>query len=185
MIVRGIDPDLHTLPIVDLHITKLCVTRIDVFMLREKGETGPDAVIEMCAAVSCFEGFRPAISVVEGQQIYKGKTKNPTSILMLGQVAGACLTLPAGETMFPLPKEWKGDVPKSVNQLRTLMYLGVYSAFRKVGGKEPYWALRPHAPRLSLFDRMPTKMLQSDWKHTLDAVGLALWGARRAQLLKK
>ena len=123
--------------------------------------------------------FTPDVAVIEGQQVYRGKT-NPVSIMYLAQAAGLILGGFAPNSFtrlrMPTPNEWKGSVPKQIHQARVAKKLGWSGKVR--GGKDPYFV--PDVPR-PLQERWG-KINPGDWKHLMDAAGLAIWGAE--QLMK-
>ena len=119
---------------------------------------------------------------VEDPQIYlaKGPARHG-DIMRLAQIAAAVASV---ASMFPdvrairmpTPQQWKGSVPKEIHQARILSRLGVpYDVVKgktsgycvpKVDGLGGAWA----APRA-----------KGEWKHLVDAIGLALWGMAQAE----
>jgi hypothetical protein len=176
----GIDPDLHNTGIALLDgagamVETWCVT----IPTKLKGEA---AVVSMAAALhlwlmdlSEFPGsvFTGMTVVVEGQEIYRGKTPNPMDILRLGQVAGAAVGVMGNacdRILLPTPNKWKGSVPKHIHQARTLTKLGV--DYKVTSGSDRYaypvddsGNARPPFPK-------------SKWKHIVDGIGLAQWGLK-------
>ena len=176
----GIDPDLHSCAwaVVSTRFEAAGIVRVP------KNLKGQEAVAAMIRELhDSLEGELLDLSqdptdwgsiTVEGQQIYRGEgaTKNPASLLPVAVVAGAAAlaalqAAPDAPLWIPLPREWKGNVPKKINQGRSWTALGVCYTVR--GGKEPYCV-----PALPGVDIRP-----GDWKHAGDAVGLALAGKRR------
>ena len=188
--ILAIDPDLHSTgwALGDNASDPFAISNVGVVRI-PSALTGDDAVVAMCRQIKReLSGFHPeTLIVVEGQQIYRGKTPNPMSILNLGQVAGACLTLPAhGSAVFTRPTEWKGNVPKHICQGRALSHFGILKLFVKMGGKDPYYGSRKDAKaKLGVLFRGAEKLNSSDWKHVGDAVALLLWAARRRGLAPK
>lgn len=187
MLVVGIDPDLHDLPIAVIDIKEgEARPTIGLEMVKvPRLLRGADALLVMAQRMSevayslNFERV-PDLLVVEGQRIYPktrgkkgGKAPNPNAILRLGQVAGLCLCLNARERKIPEPREWKGQVPKLIHQGRVLTKLGWLSLFEKAGGRDPYYTLKGKEPPPGFVGELPNK---GDWKHAIDAIGLALWG---------
>lgn len=175
--VNAFDPDLHHLGYARLF---LCGGEIDVIDVRtlkvSKTRKGERAVRKMIQEIREFSKvIKPADAlVVEGQQFYKtakGKKINPHSLLWLGQVAGACAMLPGDSLYFPRPVEWKKTVEKPIHQARTLTKLGW-------GYKQTKNYSRPLHPPEEF-----GSILAEEWKHIVDAIGLALWAGE--QELKK
>lgn len=116
---------------------------------------------------------------VEGQEIvYSARSgANPRSILLLGQVAGMLMAQAlrvSDIVLCPRPALWKGGVPKHIHQARILKRVG-YTPDVK-GGKSKYCA-----PRESVKSVIGARgLLDSDWKHVCDAIGLALWAKEKA-----
>jgi hypothetical protein len=184
--VLGIDPDLHTTGWAEVshwpgETYKL--QRVGIFRA-PPATRGNDAVLAMIrssrAVLISSEVLFDKV-VVEGQQIYRGRTKNPPDILRLAQVAGGIVAAathlaPNDGLLLPTPMEWKKQVPKSICQRRAYRDLGLLDNITKHGSKtkpnEAYWALNdPSIPG--------TQHLKvSDWKHVSDAVALALWGVK-------
>lgn len=53
--------------------------------------------------------------VIESQQIYRGFKANPDDILQLTGVSAACaMGIPAVKYVSYLPRDWKGQVPRTV-----------------------------------------------------------------------
>lgn len=183
MLFLGIDPDLHN--------TGLAVVDVDpngskrahwVGVARvAKALKGEDAVVAMASALDeasrgilrahkDASGFFWEHSVVEGQEIYQGSEVRVSDLLNLAQVAGAAAGV-FGAGRIPRPKDWKGNVPKHIHQARTARALGWACEVR--GGKEPYVV-----PQLSGEVRGADDLEGRDWKHVMDAIGLALWASK-------
>ncbi len=170
----GIDPDLTNTAVAYLVGDK--ITKVDI--IKAKGKKKESQVLEMMRALCAHirhTGFTPLIEnwvlAVEAQVIAAYHTKNPMSILHLGQVAAAALTVyhrtyvedsPNGLSLFPRPTEWKGSVPKEIHQARICKKLK-WKYTKRSGYCVPEGIGVPELAR------------SSDWKHGLDAVGLALW----------
>lgn len=183
----GIDPDMHTLPIAVVDETGKLVN-LQIVEVSKK-LTGRDALVAMVrelstACISFKEQLgRIVCATVEGQELYQfgpSKTKNPKSIMFLATVAGAALLKTIHmqsytELYFPTPQEWKGNVPKQIHQARVLGRMGIKYTLvctRDNGycvPNEKAWA-------------NPTclwSLKKSDWKHAVDAIGLAQWGREK------
>ena len=110
------------------------------------------------------------IAVVEGQVHYPlGKaTANPNDLIRLAAVSGALqvlLNTISLRTYRVLPRDWKGQQKKPINQRRTYERLGwkVKKEFKSHVVPE-----LPEGHAAALW-RSP------DWKHLGDALGIALW----------
>ena len=72
-------------------------------------------------------------------------------------------------------REWKGDIPKCVHQARVLKKRGMEYETRgsKGAGRDSRYTVPT-----SGFDNIRTggKLGAGDWKHAVDAIGLADWG---------
>jgi len=186
LIAIGIDPDLHNTGIAVVDADSILAVGVAKISAKLKGD---EAVVEMCEELARFFDFHPAfnhhakIGVVEGQQLYRGKTKNPDSILRLAQVAGAAVGAVIRDfdylqrMFFPRPVNWKGSVPKFIHQARTLMGFGIAS--ERVG-RDPktMWARPAHLPLADCV--LLTPVTKGQWKHVVDAIGLARWGLLKA-----
>ena len=193
MLVLGIDPDLHNTGLALADATRVyAVGLVQV----GKGLKGEDAVRAMCGRIAhdlesfvedyydeVGERYHEFLCVVEGQQLYLGgqkKKSKPEDLLNLANVTGAALAASAFcgfETLRPLPREWKGEVPKAVHQARTCLRYGwphtaktEYCIPNFVPGHAS-WLTKPRG----LDEIVPV----SNWKHAMDAVGLAYWGATK------
>lgn len=110
---------------------------------------------------------------IEGQQIeYTARTgASPSSILALGTVTGALVSEALHEVsspdsvLLPVPQAWKGGVPKEIHQGRVLSRLGWQ--YEKMSGY--------CVPSVRTESLCSEKINQSDWKHLVDSIGLAVW----------
>lgn len=121
-------------------------------------------------------------ATVEGQQLYQGSNVDPLDLILLAQVAGACLGAVAATCSLvhlfsPSPREWKGTVPKKIHQGRLLRRYGYPYAVGAPKSREPYCypADGRHFPSTDQSDGFR----QTDYKHLVDALGLAEWGMRQ------
>lgn len=119
------------------------------------------------------------IIVVEGQDITRGRTHNPASILQISAVSGAAIASATFRhrdrklVAYPTPAAWTGGFDKATNQSRAFRKLDI--EFSLTDGKKPYCV-----PKLSQF-----KIRQGDWKHVSDSIALALWGIGQWQKAEK
>jgi hypothetical protein len=174
----GIDPDTHTtaLALID---TKNTVLAVDVVRA--------DNLDDMVMAVSIIHGwlkvqfgneFLRLTCVVEGQESYLGPGRHArvSDLLNLayvaGACAGACYASPlVAKVLRPLPKEWKGTISKKQKQEHIARKLGW-----KWGERADY--IMPATD--SYVPDLPAHIKPADWKHIMDAIGLALWGCEKA-----
>ncbi len=173
------DPDLHNTgwALVEkgasdvLHVRDVGCIKVPT-QIKKKKTKGEWAVRLMSRAVAEWDRPVPWIEeiyVVEGQQIYFGKTPNPQNIVHLAQVAGACLAWSDCEhTYLPSPSQWKGSVEKHIHQARICKKLGWDYEIR-ASGKNRY-AVPTNAP---------FSLKATEWKHCMDAIGLAIWGLEK------
>lgn len=117
------------------------------------------------------------VVVVEGQEIYRGKTQNPQDIVYLAAVAGAlmqaaALRWPSAMVDYPSPKQWKGSVPKRIHQARVLTKLGI--EYDAVGTKTAGYCVPRAWPNAKPIGA--DKLNKSNWKHVVDAIGLSVFG---------
>lgn len=200
--VLGIDPDLDTTAFAFVDANTTCVELVGVARplkgVGRKVERMVAAINVAFTNIACdtheftysqkirdaFERGRIFCTVVEGQQIYQGVRQRPDDILRLSQVAGggagiASHLCGATRLLMPRPQEWKGSVPKPIHQARVLERLGwPYErkgpAPKRTMGKVEHsgYCVPTSVPSdVALYDVRP-----SDWKHIVDAIGLALWG---------
>lgn len=102
----------------------------------------------------------------------KGKGTRVQDIVELARRAGelsvACACAFGIRPDYITPAEWKGQTPKDISQARICSRLGW--PFEKMAGYA-----RPTDGFSGV--RGATELKKSDWKHVLDAIGIALWGA--------
>lgn len=170
MLFVGIDPDLRDTGIAVLNQygdmvagTVVCARgarkEAQVLLMAEKLRWA-------CREVMLAQHDTEAMVVVESQTVAMHHTKNPGSIVLLAQVAGAAVvsaqeTWTVRRTWLPRPNEWKGSVPKLVHQKRI--------------ARKMRWAATERSGYVVPVDP-PVKLSKlSGWKHLMDAVGLALW----------
>jgi hypothetical protein len=127
----------------------------------------------------------PVVAAVEGQRLVAAAGRRharPEDLLRLAQVTGGAMasvqgSLDRARLLVPKPQEWKGQVPKQVHQARTLRALGL-DPVKHGSGASGY--CRPSVePSPLLGSQGAFSVRGSDWKHVCDAVGLALWAAKR------
>ena len=109
-----------------------------------------------------------AVCCVEGQRIYRNSQAAPNTIITLANAAGVCLSWAvdnADKVCLAAPQEWKGTVPKPIHQARILRKAG-WGAKKKSGYSVPIL-------QDSQIDGPIGKIKDSEWKHLVDAIGLA------------
>lgn len=173
----GIDPDLHNtgIAVVNQFGSVLAVECVSIgTSLR-----GAKAVVCMSDNLSqdmayYRDAFHLMRAAVEGQTISFHQTKNPASIIHLAHVTGCAVSAISAHTthptLIPPPREWKGQVPKQIHHQRICERLGW--TFTLHGTKKSGYA-SPNDPPVG------KQLKPSQWKHVLDAVGLALWVAEK------
>jgi hypothetical protein len=175
MVSIGIDPDVHTCAIACL-IDHAEGIEIAVGIIRNNQGKGREASLQMTEKIKKeFEKYTVAeahVLTVEGQDVrYTGKTSraNPQDICNLALITGAAYAcIPSNVKYSPLPREWKGTVPKHIKQCRILDDLGI--RYTMAGGTHPY-------PVPTNFERYCVGQVNaSDWQDLTDALGLAAWG---------
>ena len=123
---------------------------------------------------------------VEGQEIVYSAAQgvNPRSMLPVAVVAGAALQRfthdwPEGchTFSFPLPAQWKGQVPKQIHQARLCSALGW--TYETVGDNPSDGYARPTEPEQYKNVLGANTLGKTDWKHVLDAIGLARYAREK------
>ena len=168
MLFLGVDPGVR-LSVFALIDRQCRLLRVGVVKTLDQHSPFTGMVRSFSVAASTFPEV--AIAVVEGQQVYKGKTV-AASILPVAHTAGAigALLVPvACRVLIPLPATWKGQVPKEVNQARSLARVGL----QYVLGTSYCW---PSGCATAAKVDGLAQLNRGDWEHVGDAVGLALWG---------
>jgi hypothetical protein len=165
----GVDPDLHDtgLAIVDKDGKVVWVGCCSILSAAFKGK---DAVIQMAKALDdALANYKMLHVIVEGQTINFKQTRNPGDILNLAHVTGIAVGILVTRgwcsMQIPTPREWKGQVPKRIHHERILDSLGW-----KYKARSGYCV--PISPPVD----MGVPLRGSQWKHVVDAIGLARWG---------
>lgn len=187
MLFLGCDPDMHTLAMATVR-EDMTIQTVKVFICPLE-LTESFAVVHMIRYLS--HGNWPftesTAAAVESQEIYQdgpSKTKNPRSILHLARVAGAALALISmmdqpKAVYFPAPVQWKGSRDKLAHHKHILARAKVPAqAIGQMGGKEPYCTITTTGP--NGYPIVGAENINhSDWKHVIDAIGLAQYAAER------
>lgn len=139
----------------------------------------PAMLRNLAPELSIFIGIHePDLIIVEGQNAKFETNAHPQDQIWLGQVAGGAAALALQQTSgaelyMPEASEWKGSVPKPIHQKRILEGLG-WSPIKKTTTHS-----YPKKPPREDFD-----FTSGQWKHIVDAIGLALWGIKKYDYLK-
>lgn len=184
MLYIGIDPDLHTPAAAAVDGDGRLV---GVHVYSSKGKKGREAVVAMLTSLLMTDWHVKTYQTglyadggaicVEGQELYRGTgngdTKNARDIVFLAAAAGGLISFyhfwfPDLAIYHPAPGEWKGNVPKYVNQARTYKAMG-WDHAKRTNYAVPQGGSRDY----------PILPLVSDWKHAGDALGMALWVRER------
>lgn len=121
---------------------------------------------------------------VESQKIYgRGRGRaDPDDLIKLATISGAALArlqhmYPRATAYLPEPSEWKGEVPKAIHQARICKRMG-WTETERVGTdpRKGYTYPTVTPSETKFFTDRPRKV---DWKHLVDAVGLALWAGEQ------
>lgn len=111
---------------------------------------------------------------VEGQEFLTNNNARHEDIGLLACVTGAAIgAARRGVVLSPKPVQWKGNVPKHIHHARIARDLGFEIEIR--GGTERGYGV-PKDPKIQKM--LP---LASDWKHAMDALGLALWAKKQSK----
>lgn len=173
----GIDPDLHRCPIGmiwGLEGDRFSVKLAEV----SKEKKDRKAMQSMCGMISGLVHLQLSVNsdintyvvAVEGQEFLIKGNAPFTDIGMLSAVTGAALGAAEshGATVYcPKPVEWKGNLPKHIHHARIARDLDFEVEIRG-SGKNAYGV--PKDPKIRSL--LP---LIADWKHGMDALGLAAW----------
>lgn len=179
----GVDPDTHNCAFAFVDDTPRVVA---VVLARvDKTKTGRGAVVSMAVAIRhLFEGTRTdkynehvKAVAVESQEVSYSAAGGvpPGDLIPVAAVAGAAIF--AGSLVWncpilhPSPQQWKGSVPKQIHQVRILKKLGL--EYTRAGNlKNPS---KGYCVPVLLYDIDAAKDIKkSDWKHLVDAMGLAM-----------
>lgn len=128
--------------------------------------------------------YQPDIVLVEGQRVRQAagaETKNPQSLVDLAAVAGAAMAAALSNedtsaAMMVEPSDWKGTIPKQAHQARICKRMGW--DYDKHGSDPSTGYVVPRLQTLKVFAR---DLNGGDWKHVMDAIGLALWGWEKSK----
>lgn len=172
--VIGIDPgkNEHAVAVVNAHEGKIRL--LEVCMVRARDEPVQFNLARALAA--CLESlmhWSPTVVCVEGQQVYPD-TPDPNDIVQVARTAGGVEGVVAAMSygrlgiICPLPRVWKGQVPKPIHQARIYGKLGIQCAANTTYAY-------PTGDAVLAKVKGAAKVSKGDWKHIGDAVGLGIY----------
>ncbi len=185
----GYDPDYHhTAMAIVFQETRVAQPRLIYLetMNVPSKLSGWEAIRESCRTAQWLvnhkqlatpQSFLGATSIaVESQEVYGRDSKvNPSQLVGLAQIAGAILGQlhygPGVVVLRPPARDWKGDVPKETTQARVFRDLGIPCTLYKT--KRERWCI-PTGKVPGIREEFSA----TQWKHLVDAIGLAIWAAR-------
>lgn len=169
MIVLGIDPDTQGSGIAMVDVTGdrikvLGVAVADTSHLQLRGAAAAIAqgtVLRLMFLRVAGICGKPDFAVVEGQQVYATGSANANNLIPLAMVAGmaALLANDYCEVRCPLPSRWKGQIKKAKHHAFIREQIGWPKKGIECGIGE---------------------ILEASHKEVLDAIGLAIFGAKCA-----
>ena len=110
------------------------------------------------ASGEVLDGLRPDVVIVERMQVYARGKGDPRDLLALSAIGGGLFrAFGDAEPVGPLPREWKGQVPREVMGNR------IEQKVRDRG----WW------------DRVAEPRRKANLNDVMHAVGLGLWYARK------
>ncbi len=186
MLFLGCDPDMHAMAFAWVD-TQLKPVYIELTKIQASWK-GTAAIVRMAEELADRKPFlagQVCGFAVEGQDLTrrddKGRKPNPYTILNLSAVAGSgisycwarCGTKSEAKGKMPLAREWKGQVSKLAHHKRILHHAGI-TQFTEAGGEEGYCVV---TDPLVVVDVYGGKLNPGDWKHIVDAIGLAQYAA--------
>ena len=178
MNILGIDPDFHSTAYACLEDGLPTVLGT---VKAPKKLTGLRAVTHMVSALAEIDNM-PMLDmiIVEIPRVYPKTKVQPNDLVGLAVVAGAAAAAWVGEQgpqcllRLVHPQEWKGTQPKDVHHRRICTKLG----WRFTTSGKNIW------PHMSARDKgqIDCNFATSEWYHVLDAIGMAMWGAKKDRL---
>ena len=171
-VALGVAPDTKTLAWAV--VTQDRVLRVGV--VRHSPKSREESILSLTALAvpAMIANSMPDIAVVEGQQVYYGSSTPPSDLLKLARITGGVegqlhMVRPGMPVCVPLPTTWKGQVPKPIHQARVLAKYGIlYEQLSEYS--------RPAGCAKAAQIQGADKLRPSDWKHVVDAIGLAAYG---------
>lgn len=177
----GVDPDCHNTAFAVVRNNKLKSVSCTRVSRKIKGQRCAPYIYAGTKARTIRSRLcPPLVCAIEGQTIRRGaghETKNALSIVQLAICAGAALggilaNAPDCNIMVVDPVTWKGSIHKQIHQVRILKRLGW--AYELVGNAKTGYA-RPCNPDNYRHICGAENLRKGDWKHVMDAIGIALW----------
>lgn len=179
MICIGVDPDLHCTTFAALQdgkfhgvfaaeVDKSHKERIAMILMCIKIRETWEIILRYCGKVNNWSAI-----AVEGQEFLIRGNSPFSDIGLLASVTGAVIaTAPRpGPAIFcPKPIQWKGNVPKPIHHQRIAEELGIEIEINQTHGVPKDAKIQTLLP------------LKSDWKHGMDAIGLALWASKQKEI---
>lgn len=183
----GIDPDLHSTALAIISRTPdnpdgmVSIKKVKIIRI-------PDSLKKSCPAVYMAitpnllkEDITVSGLAMEGQEVFSTRMRggNPQDIIHLAQMAGvlmqkAVAAFAPKQVFMPEPVQWKGSVPKEIHHARICRRLGLEYSLR--GGTSGLYAVPKDHKKIA------PDINAGDWKHAMDAVGLALYAMDRFSL---
>ena len=126
--------------------------------------------------------------IVEGQTIYEDmKGRNPNALIHVAQVAGAAAAGAVANAAYdtrprlviPEPRTWKRQTPKRAHQAHVCRKLDW--GFEKKGSTDNGYVV-PEFPEHRPVPQGADSFKPAAFKHVMDGVGLAYWGASTSAL---
>lgn len=176
MIVLGVDPDTQATGFALVHMDRgpLAIGVMD-HGAKVTGVNAAHAQLALAGQLLQLP-VQPDLVVVEYQQHYKETKTNANHLMLLSMITGGVAALFAHtgfRVLTPLPREWKGTVPKGIHQKRILKKLGW--DFEDKGKNKPPVPVYPPS--------LPAKGdVAKGHKEVVDALGLAQWGLTQLDL---
>lgn len=180
-LVIGIDPDSRNVGLCGWWARLSSPEWVATTHVKSSGVFAAQELFDQCRAVFEAVSHRNALIVVEAMRIHRNagdsSTKNPQSLVDLsflgGIVAAAALATIPASTVLPVEASyWKGTLKKKVQHSRLLTQLGWDKQVLS-----DYARPKTFPADLSALSQVS----KGDWKHVMDAIGLAQWGVRQLE----
>lgn len=180
--IIGIDPDLTSTAIAVYDPMLQKMVRLALVRARGYQSMLSTLPLELERMLGPYIAGVDAV-VIEGQKIYQTRTggkearADKNDLVHLAHVTGICYGLLASHpSITPYvvePSQWKGQRTKIATGTKLMNALGWRG--RQRGGKDPYIEMFDQDSICKTSDGRKVKA--SDWKHLVDAAGMALWGS--------
>jgi hypothetical protein len=170
MIFFGVDPDSWTTAWAAVNSSEILA--VGVLRRKRSGKIGMVEMLSLWEPNIGSSGDR-LVGVVEGQSLHYGSNVNPDDLFKLAHTAGAAAAslFRAGfrNVLIPKPEDWKGQVPKQIHQARVLNKFGIL--YEQLAD----YCVPSGCARLARIQGAAS-LNRGDWKHVVDAIGLARYG---------